>query len=441
MFAHPPDLGGHEDFNAFYCAARIQSTGGNPYRYEPLHSCEIQNWPPITPNEVTPAPLPPYGIAVFMPLARLPFAQAGLLWWIALVASAVVTVWAIVELTELPLLLVATCTVVAMLVQALPSGALAPLCIALLSAAAVALTRGRLTLAAVLLGLACLEPQVALPPMLAAFIFLPRMRARLAGVAIAIVVVSLVTGGPALNIEYVAAVLPAHAVSELGYSAQYSLSSMLHALGFPDRAAIAAGSVQYGLFVLAGLWLARLLRRTMPESVVLVPMAFAVTGGTFIHLTQVVGALPLAFVVAARARSTAAWLGVALIATPWHSVLKYNSALPAGLILFALLAYHGRIGRAGAIVAAGLWGAAFWYLQTLEPTGSQILAIPAVPGSALAEVAWRALVGQIRPTAFSWFTHVPTYLGLLCTYWSAYRTSRGVWNRPIGVSAGALTRN
>ena len=43
---------------------------------------------------------------------------------------------------------------------------------------------------------------------------------------------------------------------------------------------------------------------------VLVPLALAVTGGPYIHLTQIAGVLPLAFVTASRTRSRVAWAGI-----------------------------------------------------------------------------------------------------------------------------------
>jgi hypothetical protein len=51
---------------------------------------------------------------------------------------------------------------------------------------------------------------------------------------------------------------------------------------------------------------------------VLAPMALAVVGGVYIHLTQLAAVLPLAFVVFSRTRSPLAWAGIALLTVPWN---------------------------------------------------------------------------------------------------------------------------
>ena len=81
------------------------------------------------------APLPPYALGILIPLARLPYAQAGLLWFMLLVVSTLVIVWAIRQLADLPFLVVGTCVALAVFLQAMPTGALAPIPLALLCAA------------------------------------------------------------------------------------------------------------------------------------------------------------------------------------------------------------------------------------------------------------------------------------------------------------------
>ncbi len=434
-FAYPPTLtAGSLDFNAFFCAGRILTAGGDPYRYGPMHNCEIQNMHPGTPNAVVPAPLPPYGIEAFAPLAKLPFAQAGFIWFLVLIGSAMLIVWAVVELTGLPLLLVAVCVVVSVLLQTLLNGALAPLPIGLMCAAAVAVVRARWTLAALLLGLACIEPHVALPPMLATFVLVPQMRARLGIVAAVVAIVTLAAGGAGLNIEYFTAVLPAHVASELGTSGQYSLSAMLHTLGIADGPAVATGSAQYALFALAGVWLGWLLRRRIPGSIVLAPMALAVTGGTFIHLTQISAALPFALLVAANARSNVAWLGVTLVAVPWQFVLENETPIFAGFVVFAVLLWGTRVSWIKAVFAGVASSAALWFIcAKFSVPAIAITAIPRVPDGALAEVAWKALAGQFPPAVFWWPGHTLTYLGLLCAYWSAIAYARRGPNLEAGL--------
>ncbi len=369
--ARPPALTtGGMDFNAFYCAARALSNGANPYRYEPLHSCEhaTRHWPRS--QGVVPAPLPPYALAVLIPLARAPYAQSGLIWFVILIASMFVVTHAVLRLANLPLLVVGTSFSLSILIQALPTGSLAPIALALLCAAALALTRQRWNAAAACLGFACIEPHVTLPVLLVSFVVVREMRVRIALVVLALIAVSLAAGGIGLNLEYVSRVLPEHARFELGSIAQFGLSSMLHNVGVPDGAALFIGSVQYAVFALAGIWLVRSLGHQDRAMVVLVPMALAVTGGTYIHLSQVVAVLPLAFVVASRTRSKVAWAGIVLLTVPWNLL---NAMTPNALL---------------------------------------------VPR--LDEVVSTLLVHQSAPGEYAYIANALIYLGIACTYCSLF---------------------
>jgi hypothetical protein len=314
------------------------------------------------------------------------------------------------------------CISASVLLQSLLSGALAPLPIAALSLSAVALVRGRHTVAALLLAVSCIEPHMALPPLLAVFILVPEMRVRLVIVAAALLVISLAMS-PQLNTEYFLRVLPAHAASELGTEGQYSLSALLYMAGFSDRAAIEAGSIQYALLAIVGLWLARTLRCVVPGAVVLAPMACAVAGGTFVHLTQIAGALPFALAVAAQASTAIAWIGTTLVAIPWQSILGSRNAPIAGLVLFAVLLYR-RVHWLVAVACSAGAAAVVWAVGSAVPVYTTVTSIAAVPPTALSEVAWRAVADQFPPTILSWIGHALTYLGLTCVYWAAITLAR-----------------
>jgi hypothetical protein len=425
LLTHPPSaMIGKPDFNAFYCAGKVLISGSDPYRYGPMHQCETTNLHPVTPNAIVPAPLPPYGLAELAPLSMIPYAQASVLWYLLLVGSAVVIIWAVVELAGLPLLLVAACVVLSILFQPLNLSALPPIPIALLTAAALAVERGRHTIAAVLLGLACIQPHVAIPPMLASFVAVPRMRLPIAGVVAILAAITLVVGGVPLNIEYLHAVLPAHALSEIGAYGQYSLSAILHAFGASDRVALLVGSLQYLAFVVAGVLLAYSLKKKVPGSVVLAPLACAVAGGTFIHLPEVSGALPFALVLLASQQSVFAWLGVMLLAIPWQTVLEDRLAGIAGVVAFAVLYYGRRVRPLLAGVISIALAAALWRAQDFVPDHGPIRAISSVPDAALAEAGWAQLAAQFPPTAFYWPSHFLTYLGLAFVYLTAFAISR-----------------
>lgn len=419
LFAHPPRIAA-QDFNAFYCAGRLLPSGVDPYRYGALETCELENLRSSVANSVVPAPLPPYAIALVVPLARLTYAQATLAWWLLLLAATIVVIWAIVELTALPLGLVALCAVPATLLKSLPVGALAQIPIALLAASAVAIVRQRWSVAALLMGAACIEPHMALPALASAFVLAPRMRVPLGIVAVALAALSL-AAGPTLGVEYLRDVLPAHAVSELATAEQYSLSAALHAAGAGDRLAIFLGTLQYGLFVVGGVWLAARLRRRMPAAVVLVPMACAVTGGTFIHITQIAAALPFALALAAQTQTRLAWTAVTLVAIPWQSMIENGTFVFAGIVVAAVLVYR-QCRWPIAVVGAALVVAAMWAIHAIAPPPPNIVAVAALPSGALAESAWKAVADQFAPTWVTWLGHSATYVGLGALFASALST-------------------
>ncbi len=372
VFVRPPAItAGGIDFEAFYCGARILSDRADPYHYEPLRTCEHDNRHWSAQGSVVWAPLPPYALAVLVPIARLPYPQAAVLWFLMLLASAFVIIWSLVTLTGLRLTIVGTSITLAVLLQGIPTGALAPIPLALLCAAAVALTRAKWSVATVLLALACIEPHVAGPALLATGILVREMRVRAIVAACAIAALSLAAGGPTLNQEYFLHVLPGHAAFELGSITQFGLSSMLHNFGLPDRAALAIGSAAIRAVRnrrhLAG---CIIFARSLVGSTLFVPIALAVTGGTYIHVTQVAAALPLAFVAVSRKQSKIGWAGVVLLSLPWN--LLNASAVSIGNL------------------------------------------------PAFAEVISATLAGRSAPGELGYLANALIYAGIACTYWSAF---------------------
>ena len=433
VFKSPPSADGHYDFDAFYCAAEAMATGSDPYRFEPLHSCETRSLQ-LPATVVVPAPLPPYAVAVFVPLSKLPFPQANLLWLATLVAAGFTITWAIVALTGLPFWLVSMCVATSLLLEPLTNGAMAPVPIAFICASAVSIVRSRWFLAAALLGFACIQPHVAFPPILAVVVLIPAMRTRLLGVGVLVGVLSLAVGGAGLNIEYLTAVLPAHAASELASFNQYSLSALLHAAGVPDRVAIGLGSAQYAVFALLGVLVAQALQRKLPGSVVLAPLALAVTGGTFIHQQEVAGALPLAFLLAADAGCTLAWAAVGLLAVPWQYLLDYGYSLAAALVVSGVLLYRRSVGPAGAVAVGLLVGSALWVTHMLLPLHPTAATLPAVSSGSLAEAGWVAMQSRFPPGGLAWAVgHVLTYTGLALVYVGVVKLIRLSRREPVRV--------
>src|ERR1700688_3993719 len=72
------------DYRAFACAGAIVGTGGDPYRAEPVRTCEHRRGLLAGRSDLTllavPAPLPGYALAPFALLGRLPDGLGAALW-------------------------------------------------------------------------------------------------------------------------------------------------------------------------------------------------------------------------------------------------------------------------------------------------------------------------------------------------------------------------
>lgn len=319
------------DFRAFACAARVLATGGDPYRTEPLRGCEqaaarafgLQMFDGL----VLPAPLPPYALALFAPLGLLPFPAASLLWFVISIAAVALGSIALVRLGGLPVGVAVLAMLGAAGYVSLPLGQIVPLIVALLCGAALALRSGRVATAAVLCALTTIEPHVGLPACLALFVCEARARRALLACAVVALAASLWLAGPAVCLEYVRDVLPAHARSQVGqFGVQYSLTALLYALGADGGAALAAGSLSYVAMVAAGIVLARVLAARYDDAafVVLLPPAFALVLGTFVHLAQIAVAVPAVALLIAHARAGGprrlAYAALFALAVPWGAI-------------------------------------------------------------------------------------------------------------------------
>jgi hypothetical protein len=251
-----------------------------------------------------PAPLPPYDLLGFAVLSRVPYEAATCLWFALLLAALGVTIETLHRITSLrrSLLLLVFAPIDGF--DALFLGEIAPLAVASLALAMLALHRGRPRLAAVaLLGSLC-EPHVGIAPLLALVVCVPRSRLTIALGSASLALVSVVTVGIGIAIEYVRDVLPAHAISEIASTRQLSLTALVHALGFSDDTALTFGALSYLAMLAIGVAAAQQLaaRDRFDPSIVAAPAALVLLGGVFIHAIQMPAALPAALV--AYVRST-----------------------------------------------------------------------------------------------------------------------------------------
>jgi hypothetical protein len=329
------------DFRSFYCATQAVLSHRSPYTAEPLRTCENATArsvgaSPLAPGLALPAPLPGYAFVVFSPLAKLPYAAANIVYDLVLIGATVITVILLARLTGVPVLVVAAALALGLAFQSLRLGQIVPLVLLLLVAGAALLERGKYWACAAALGAAMIEPHVGAPALACVFVTVPPMRVPLATVAAGLAFLAVAALGAGQNIFYLHDVLPAHALAELPMNTyQFSLTNLLHQLGLADRPALILGECSYVVMCGAGIALGAALakRAGRPALLVLCPCAVALLGGPFVHLVQIVCAIPLAlFLLASPNRVPGITAATLLLASPWLELLR-NSEI-SGVILF-----------------------------------------------------------------------------------------------------------
>lgn len=337
---------GAYDFQAFYCAGAAVHAHADPYRTHPLGDCEHLHtdgtYAALPRGVALPAPQPGYDMAAFAVISALPFDRAKALWG-ALIAMAIAvaiacTVWA----TGLPLGIVIAAFIISLVMPALAFGELFAFFAAAVCAAMYFASRERWAAAGVCAALSLVEPHLGLPVCIALAVWKPQARAALGLSAVALGAIAIATLGTAQALEYVTRVLPLHALAEISSDAQLSLSAVLHAAGVPDALAVQLGTLSYALAALAGIVLSKMLASRLRSGafLVAVPAAFAIIGGTFIHVTEFFAAIPLALLLIARDPSRKiATTALVLLAIPWYTAVEPGNALALAL-LGAIAAFY-----------------------------------------------------------------------------------------------------
>ena len=379
---------------------------------EPLRACErtLPSYRYDAAGVVEPAPFPPVVLAAFEPLSAVPFAWAlGAFAALALAAFAF-AVWALQRMTGFSPVFAGAALAVGALYQNLRFGELPPLVIGIVCAAALLLERGRPRAAAIVAALSVIEPHVAGPVVLALFLGVKASRATLAVIGIVLAAVSVVAFDPRLTLEYFARALPAHGLAEVTASDQFSVTWIAHVLGAGDVAALRAGVISYAvttaLGIVAGVRLAQ--RFARPAFLVLVPAAFAVIGGPFIHDIQLPIAVPAALLLASvttgRVRALAL-VAVAGLALTWYDDFGAVLALGALAVLAwtAPLAFTSPSRRAAFAVSACI-GYACIILVFHKLSPNVHVALPPHPdvGGPPSELASEVWGRFVRATAYGW---------------------------------------
>ena len=193
------------DFRAFYCGGKVLGEGHNPYRVEPMLACQSAAFAAegLRPNEahLLPAPLPPYALALFALLAKLPFRLATEIWLALSIFSLGVAIVAARALSGLPPTVVALAMFASAGFASLVLGQLVPVALAGLTIAALCARNGDGVGAALAASVGALEPHLAVPVWLGLLLFVARARLPLIVAGAALLGVSLAFGF-GLNVEF-----------------------------------------------------------------------------------------------------------------------------------------------------------------------------------------------------------------------------------------------
>jgi hypothetical protein len=314
------------DFRAFYCSGRSVLSGADPYRVEPLRGCEAATlasaglrW---VVGMVVPTPQPPYTLGLFALFATLPFLVASSVWLAVLLAAWVRTVMLLRDLTGLRIVWPIVTTLALGLLASTTYGKMMPLTLWLFVETAAALRAGKDRRAIFFATLGTLEPHIGAPVWLAIFVLRPNCRRGLAVGALCLLAVSALALRAQYGIEWLTQVLPAQSMSELRDPEQYSLTSFLVLAGMAPDPAHLLGVLDYAAMLGLGIWAAARLeaRWKDPAVIALVPPAFVVLGGMYMHENQLVAALPIGLLAFALTRRREFALAAGLLAIPWFTI-------------------------------------------------------------------------------------------------------------------------
>lgn len=409
------------DFADFYCAGTALDKGADPYRYEPLHTCEhrvnASDAYRGDPSRVVPAPLPPYDLPPLALMARLNFVTARTL-GATFIVLAVATAVAGLALAGVPVEVAALALLLPAGFVLLAAGQVVPFALTALVFTGLGLARGRSPLAGIFAGLTLVEPHLGLPVCAALFCWVPRARIALVATVTALAGIGVLTVGVARIGEYFANVLPGQAAAEASYAYQYSLTYLLRMAGLPASAALLAGEISYAVMLICGVWsggrAAEALRR--PELIAFVPGAFSVIAGPYVHMVDLPFAVPAALVFASALRGRPRQVAVTalvLLAIPWIPVWIAKKLFLTTLFVVAVLLTRLRAGVAFSIaIFSGV--AVVVYLLELSPPAALTAITPGTFRPAdFAQSAWAAYVAALGSQSFTWLAvKVPTWAAL-----------------------------
>jgi|GEM_PF-716061 len=331
------------DLGAYYCAGKVVLHHQDPYRVEPLLDCERSiPMERVNGDTVDPAPLPGYDYIPMAALAILPPHFAAVTFGILLLGATVLIAYCLTRMSALPPIVAFAVAFMGITYDASGTGQLPPLAIAAAAAGALLLRLGKHRWAVLAASGTLLQPQFGLPILVALFLFIPRARLVTAMIGAALVLFSIAAVGVRGTIEYLS-VVPIHARSEVTAPIQYSFTWLAHVFGASANVALMIGTVSYIVFfAICLLVLARGGERAVKTgAIILLPAAFAIFGGTFIHYHQVTVALLAAVVliVPTRSGTPLMLLPAALLTVPFVQTQYSTTAALPSLLLAVIAAW------------------------------------------------------------------------------------------------------
>ena len=436
------------DFRVFWCGGQAALNGASPYVFEPLRSCEHRYGAgPLSasPNLVMPFVLPPFDVALFAQLARLPYARAALVFSALSVLALAAAIGLVARSVRAPVVLAAAGLAVSVGVPSLSLGQIVPLELLFLSAAGCALVRRWDGAAGVCAGLCLLEPHVGAFVAVSVAVLVPRARIALSGSLAALAALCALADRVAPPGVYLA-LLARHARAEAGFYEQYSMTYALRSFGVPLDVALAAGALSSAVLLFGAVWLARgLAARDVRAAVAYVPAACAVFGGTFVHLTQIALAVPAALIVFVHARDPRARrlgaLAFVLLAVPWAYPVLVKQALASALLVVAVTVWYagGARYRTTLAAVAVLW-LALVPIENRPPPAVPVPLVTAQAPAALASGAWQEAVDRMAFVSPRYFAlKLPTWAGLfvlLAAMAGLRRAPQGPADAPMPASVG-----
>jgi hypothetical protein len=413
------------DLPEFYCAGNVLDSGHDPYRYEPMRTCEhgIVTSPSFRANRAMamPAPQPPYDFPALMALATFSYPVARALWSLGILAALALASFALWRL-GMPLGAVVAALILSAGFEEMDAGQVVPFAFVALTVCGWMLAGRRDALAGVFAAATAIEPHLGTPVILATLLFVPRARASAIAMLALLAITAWLAVGPNASIVYLTQVLPAQAGAELVFPLQFSLSYALHFFGASNPVALGAGFASFAVLTVAGLAMAprlsvRLGRR---ELLVFFPAATAVMGGVFVHVVEMCFAIPAALTFALYAPGwwrTLAILATAVLAVPWILVAGIKKLWLASVFVVTATAYFLRAGVWTTMAMVFAFAGGIYWLELHPPQlpHPAPLAVGAFAPNSLLQIEWHDVIAGFD-------THQPLWLLSKLPVWCALAT-------------------